>query len=123
MKKLFQELKQKLEQEKKSLEKELESFAKKDPSLKGDWDTIFPKYNNREGGSQAIEDSADEVEEYITMLPIEFSLETKLKDINLALEKIKAKKEYGKCEQCKKEIPEERLRIVPEAKTCLNCKI
>jgi len=114
-KKLVEELKAKLENEKVSLEKELESFAKKDDSPKGDWET---KYPNRENGT--MEEEADEVQEYGNMLPVEYSLELKLKNINSALEKIKDGT-YGFCEDCHEEIEEERLRACPEAKTCLKC--
>ena len=113
--KLIDELKEKLETEKLSLEKELESFAKKDDSPKGDWET---KYPNRENGN--MEEEADEVQEYGNMLPVEHSLELKLKDVDLALEKIK-NGTYGVCENCGKEIDKERLLACPEAKTCLKC--
>jgi RNA polymerase-binding transcription factor DksA len=114
-KKIIDELKERLDTEKKSLEKELESFAKKDDSPKGDWDT---KYPNRENGN--MEEEADEVQEYGNMLPVEYSLELKLKNINSALEKI-GKGGYGICEKCGKEIDEKRLQACPEAKTCLKC--
>jgi DnaK suppressor protein len=54
-------------------------------------------------------------------LPIEYSLELKLKDVNLALEKMK-KGTYGICEKCQKRIKEERLKIYPVVQYCLNCK-
>jgi DnaK suppressor protein len=114
-KKILEELKLKLKQAKQSLENQLRSFAKKDPNLKHDWDTKFPKFD---GGH--LEEAADEVEEYSSLLPVEFSLETKLKDINLALEKIK-KKKYGVCEKCGKIISQKRLNVSPEAKFCLKC--
>ena len=120
-KELIQKLKQKLEQEKEIIEKELERFAKKDEKLKGDWDTRFPKFDGGEVGGAALEKAADEVEEYEALLPIEYSLETKLQDINLALEKIE-KNKYGKCEKCQKEISEKRLEVYPEARFCLKCK-
>lgn len=114
------EVKEKLEKERKILEEQLQSFAKEDPHLKGDWDTRFPKHNGGIGG-QLLEDAADEVEEYVTRLPIEHNLELRLRDINLALEKID-KGNYGKCENCGKKIDEKRLAICPEAKFCLNCR-
>lgn len=119
-KKLISELKEKLEKEKVTIEKELERFAKRDDKLKGDWNTRFPHWDGDSGGS-ALERAADEVEEYSTLLPIEFSLETRLKNINLALEKIK-RGSYGKCEKCRKEISKERLRVQPEARNCDKCK-
>lgn len=119
-KKIIQKLKLKLEREKENLEKELESFAKKDLKLKGNWQAKFPKFDGGVG-SQRLEEAADEVEEYLTLLPIEARLELKLKAVNSALGKIK-KGKYGKCEKCKKEIPLARLKVYPEAKTCLKCK-
>jgi DnaK suppressor protein len=108
-------LKRKLEENKTSLEESLLHFAKKDNIKKDNWNTVFPKV---EGGG--IEERADEVEEYSSLLPVEHSLELKLKSVNEALEKIK-KGKYGICEQCKKEIPFNRLSITPEIKVCKNC--
>jgi RNA polymerase-binding transcription factor DksA len=112
--KLIDQLKEKLEISKDSLQKELENFAKKDNSPKGDWET---KYPNRENGTK--EEEADEVQEYGNLLPVEHSLELKLKNVNSALEKIH-NGNYGKCEKCGKEIEEERLNAVPEAKFCVE---
>ena len=109
-----------MEEEKINLEKELSSFAKKDPKLKGDWDSKFPRFE-KAGKGQKLEEAADEVEEYATRLPIEYSLELKLRDVNLALEKIK-KGEYGKCEKCGREIDKERLKAYPAARLCSNCQ-
>ena len=120
-KKLLNELKEKLEKEKITIEEELKGFAKKDEKLKGDWDTRFPKWDGSEAGGAALEKAADEVEEYSALLPIEYNLELKLKNIDLALEKIK-KGEYGTCEKCGKEISEKRLKVYPEARFCLKCK-
>jgi RNA polymerase-binding transcription factor DksA len=113
---LLEKFKQKLLKEKEVMERSLQSFAKKDEKLKGDWDTLFPEFN-----SGSLEEAADEVEEYESRLPIEHTLELRLKDINLALEKIK-QGNYGKCEKCGKEIPEERLKLLPEARTCTQCR-
>jgi DnaK suppressor protein len=119
-KKLLQELKQKLEKEGATIEEQLKRFAKKDKKLKGDWDTRFPHLGDETGGA-SLEKAADEVEEYEALLPVEYNLELKLKNINLALEKIK-KDKYGFCEKCGKKIAEQRLKIYPEARICLKCK-
>jgi len=119
-KKTLKELKEKLEKERISIEAELNNFADKDKRLKGDWDTRFPETNGGSGG-QVLEDAADQVEEYTNLLPVEYSLELRLKNINLALEKIK-RGEYGKCEKCGKEIEEKRLKIYPAAILCSNCQ-
>jgi len=114
--KKLQELKEKLDKEKSSLQKELETFATEDKNLKHNWDA---KYPNREDGDK--DDEADEAQEYDNMLSLEHSFESKLKDVNMALEKM-TKGEYGKCEKCGKEIEEARLDAVPEAKMCMKCK-
>jgi DnaK suppressor protein len=119
-KKLLLALKEILEKQKKALETLLESFAKKDKKTADDWDTRFPSWNG-EVGSGALEKAADQVEEYSTLLPIEHNLELKLRDINLALEKIK-KGKYGTCEKCGKKIDIKRLKISPEARFCKKCK-
>jgi len=119
-KKLLEELKNNLEKKRTELRDELGKFAQEDKEIKGDWDTKYPKANGGSGG-QILEDAADQVEEYVTLLPIEHNLEIRLQDINLALEKIK-KDKYGKCEGCKKNIPKERLKIYPEAKLCSKCQ-
>ncbi len=113
-KELIEELKGKLEKEKLSLEKELETFATKDENIKGNWDA-----KRINGEDTDMEEKADEVEEYDNLLSLEHSLELKLKDVNLAIEKIKDGT-YGKCEKCGKEIEKERLMAYPEAKLCIN---
>lgn len=116
-KKLLNELKTKLEAQKKSLEDELKSFATEDENLKHNWNA---KYPNRENGN--MEEEADEMQEYDNLVSVEHNLELKLRDVNLALEKISAKGGYGKCEKCGKKIEEKRLEAVPEAKLCMKCK-
>jgi DnaK suppressor protein len=114
---LLKQQEERLEEEKKKLTKELKFFAKKDPKLKGNWRTRFPFF----GLSRSHKDeSAEEIEEYENLLPVEHSLELRLKDIEDALEKIK-KGNYGQCEKCKKEIESKRLKVVPEARLCLKC--
>lgn len=110
-----QEIKEKLEREKAAIEKQLGTFADKDPKLKGDWDSRFPKFDGN------LEEAADEVEEYSSRLPVEFSLETRLRDVNLALEKLSLGK-YGQCDKCGKEIEKERLEAHTSALFCITCQ-
>ncbi len=114
-KKLIEGLKVKLESQRDSILKELTSFASEDPNLKHNWDTRYP---NREDGDK--DDEADEVQEYDNMLSLEHSLELKLKDVKMALEKIEEGK-YGVCEKCGKGIEKERLEVAPEARLCITC--
>lgn len=104
-----------LEKEKASLEKQLRTFAEKDPKLKGDWDTKFPKFD------ATMDDAADEVTEYDAKLPVEYSLEVRLRDVNLALDKL-AHGKYGICDNCQKKIEKERLEVYPAARLCLKCQ-
>lgn len=119
-KKTLKELEEKLEKQKQEIESQLQSFAKKDKNLKGDWDTTYPRTDSGTG-SQQLEDAADEVEQYSTLISIEHNLELRLVDIDKALEKIKSDK-YGKCEKCGKDIDEERLKVYPEAVLCSACQ-
>ncbi|MFH1180955.1 MAG: TraR/DksA C4-type zinc finger protein [bacterium] len=119
-KKILKEAKQKLGEEKIVLEKELEKFAQKDGKLKGDWDTRFPKFGGEESGGGQLEKAADEVEEYGNLLPVEHSMEIRLKNIDEALKKF-ADGSYGKCEKCGREISQDRLEVSPEAKNCRKC--
>ena len=115
-KELIETFKEKLENQKAALTKELDNFATEDKKLKNNWDA---KYPNRENGN--MEEEADEMQEYDNLLSLEHSLELKLKNVNSALEKIK-NNAYGVCEKCGKEIDEERLQACPEARVCLKCK-
>jgi len=116
MKKKFQEeLKRKLEKEKTKLEKTLSSFSSKSKTLPEDWKTRFPQFTEK------LEESCEEVEEYLSLLPVEYRLELKFLDVKRALEKIKKGKNYGLCERCGRPIERKRLVILPEAKHCKKC--
>jgi len=114
--KLFKELKKKLEDKKKRIEKELNEIAKKDPHMKGDYDTRFPDF----GAHQSSDENALEVAAYQNTLPIEYALELRLQKINKVLEKIE-KGTYGICEKCGGSISDKRLKILPEAVSCMKC--
>ena len=114
-KELLETLRLNLEKEKNNLQKQLESFAVEDKNVKGNWDT---KPKNAQDTD--MEEKADEMQEYDNLLSLEYSLELKLKDVNLALEKISADK-YGACEKCGKAIEEKRLMVCPEARLCMAC--
>lgn len=109
--------KKKLEEQKTLTEVQLSSFAKRDSDFSEDWETKYPDF----GAGGKLEEEISEEEKYMAELPVEHILELKLKDINLALEKIK-NGSYGICEVCQKEIPKERLELMPEARYCLECQ-
>jgi len=116
-KKFLEEMREKLEKEKRLLEEELESFTKKDPEVESNYKTIFPDYGKSIGDQ---DENTDEVEEYLVSLPVEHTLETQLKDVNRALERIRRGR-YGICTKCKKQITNERLLAFPAARTCVGC--
>ncbi len=117
MKKFIEEQKKKLEQEKIGLEKELKSFAKQDPHIKGNWKTKFPDFGVKTADPSEEE---DQTEEYEANLSVEYTLETRLKKISDALNRIK-KGTYGTCQKCRKKIIIKRLKAEPEAELCIKC--
>lgn len=112
-KQILLELKEKLLGEKALIQADLERIAKP-TSTKDEFNTKFNEIGSGE------DENASEIEEYTDNLALETNLEKQLKDIDDALEKIESGT-YGKCENCNTDIPIERLRAYPSAKTCLNC--
>jgi len=117
-KEFLEKVKETLEKEKEKIEKYLSQFARE--ISEDEWETIYPK-SDGSSGSALAEMQADEIEEYLNLLSLEDVLETKLKNINLALKKIE-EGTYGICENCKKEIEKDRLLLIPEARFCKKCK-
>jgi len=113
-KKTIEGLKSELLKEKEELERDLARIARPVDKKEGDYETSFVDI-----GSDR-EDNASEVEQYTDNLPVEITLEKKLKDVLDALERIE-KGTYGICENCNQEIDLERLRVNPSAKTCIKC--
>lgn len=110
----LQEMKTILIAKEKKLENELSRIASKNTRVKDDYKTRFPEYGNQ------IEDNAMEVSEYANNLPIEQRIELDLKAVKAALDKIEDGT-YGQCSNCQKMIEEKRLRVMPEATTCMSC--
>ncbi|HEX7586281.1 MAG TPA: TraR/DksA C4-type zinc finger protein [Patescibacteria group bacterium] len=108
------ELKAALLKEKETLEHDLSKIARPVDRAKGDYETSFTEIGNDR------EDNTSEVEQYADDLPVEITLEKKLKDILEALEEME-RGDYGICKNCNQEISLERLRANPAARTCINC--
>lgn len=75
-------------------------------------------------GSMAIKDSVDLASDDMATRRMEAISQidaNKLKAIEQALTRLKNGK-YGICASCGKKIPEERLRALPYALLCLDCK-
>ena len=86
-----------------------------------DFGSEFPDVGSEPGDEGIEEDVALKRELYERALPIEHALEERLQDVNHALDKID-NGEYGVCEKCKKKISSERLKVLPETRTCKDCK-
>ncbi|TSC51794.1 MAG: hypothetical protein CEO40_317, partial [Parcubacteria group bacterium LiPW_72] len=112
--KVLKELRKKLEQDEKELEKELKAIAVKDKKVKGDYDAKFPSFGSKP------DENAMEVTEYYDRLALHSTLEVDLLKINNALAKMKAGT-YGICERCARPINPKRLEAFPRAPVCLEC--
>lgn len=112
--KTIDEFKAKLLTKEGELEKKLNAIAVVDED--GKWE---PKYVDR-----AREDdvNANEVEDFTNEAGVVSLLAKDLEDVKIALDKIK-NGTYGKCEVCGVDIPVERLKAFPEARTCTKCKL
>lgn len=108
------ELKEALLKEKANLENDLGKIAKPVNRIAGDYETAFEDIGTDR------EDNASEVEQYTDDLPVEITLEKKLRDV---LEALKEMDEgtYGICKNCNQEISLERLKANPSARTCIKC--
>jgi len=113
-KKIQEELKAKLLEEKSKIEGELKNFASP-TEVPGDYKTKFNDIGTD------VDENASEVEEYADNLALENTLEKHLKDIDYALKRIE-EGTYGTCENCKEEIDIERLQAYSAARICIKCK-
>ena len=103
------EIKNKLLGEKENLQKQLLAYKKEDPLLSPD----------REQG-YSLEDSISQTEGHDRIVATRFELKARLADVENALKKMETGK-FGICENCGKDIEEERLIALPEAKECKFC--
>lgn len=109
------QIRQKLEESKSRIEKELSNFAQKQTADPGEFDASYPEYGDKD------DDNAKEVAEYTVNKPLEITLENELRDVNKSLERI-SKGTYGICKYCAKPIDENRLLARPTSSSCVSCK-
>ena len=96
------------------LEGELSTIGRKNPTEKGDWETLGTEI----GADKAEEgDVADSIEEFDNNNAVLNQLEVQLKEVKGAIERI-SEGTYGVCEVCGEEIEQDRLEANPSAKTC-----
>jgi len=112
-KEILEKIKKELLERKKQIENDLKSITQK---TGGDQASAkFPNIGNE------VDDNVLEIEEYSTNLATEKVLESALRDINNALDRIE-KGTYGICKYCGQEINEKRLMARPVASACVECK-
>jgi RNA polymerase-binding transcription factor DksA len=108
-------IKKELQNQKKEIEEGLSQVADKSSQGENNYKVRFPEYGRSD------DENADEVATFIDSLSMEKRLRESLEEISLALEKIE-KNKYGVCEICGKKISASRLKILPTARYCLECK-
>ncbi|MDQ5971186.1 MAG: hypothetical protein QG566_132 [Patescibacteria group bacterium] len=108
--------KNKLEEEKKNLEIELSSIAKKDDTT-GQWHAVPESQTAPEADEN---DMASRTEDFEERSAIVDTLGRRLKDIADAIQRMDENK-FGKCETCGDKIEEERLEVNPSARKCMIC--
>lgn len=110
----FIEQKTALEAERERLLKDLSTIAVHDVAT-GDWEAIPDPSELTESD---VIDEADAVENWNERRAIVAALEMTLHDVDHALSRI-ADGDYGNCEICSNPIEEERLEVLPTARTCV----
>lgn len=108
--------KQKLEEEKKLLEKELSTVGEKSKKNPEDW--IVTRSNMDTSRSDTSE-QADADEAFGENVSILHNLEVRYMNIKNALKRIE-EENYGMCSVCQKEIEEEKLEANPATSTCIS---
>lgn len=105
-----------LEDEKTRLERELGTMARRNPDAPEDWEVTQPDLNVMAAAKEEVADVQEELENAAST---EYNLESRLRDVNEALEKIRHGK-YGICAVDSEPIDEARLRANPAALTCVK---
>ncbi len=108
--------KAKLEAELKTLETELKSVGRKNPSNPADWEATQPDMNVMAADENEV---ADTIEEYEDNSAILKDLEVRYNEIKDALGRIEDGS-YGTCSVCGAPIEEGRLDANPAATTCMQ---
>jgi len=114
LKNFLASIKEDLLKQKQELKKQLEEIANKSARNQNGYEAKFPEYGDSE------DENADEVATFIDTLSLEDNLETSLNNVEAALKKIE-KGKYGLCEKCGQPIDIKRLKVLPQAKHCLDC--
>ena len=102
-------IKKQLEEKRQQLLEDLQDISDKNNRVK------FPDYGDK------TDDNVQEIGEYSTNLATDKVLESSLRDIEAALQRIEDGT-YGACKYCGEPIDEKRLLARPVASACIKCK-
>lgn len=116
MEKNYEKYTQKLTEEKKLLEEEMQTLGRKNPGNPKDWE---PVPSIMDASSADKNEMADLMEDFEEVSATQSELEKRLNEVDSALLKIKSGN-YGTCSVCGKEIEEKRLDANPAATTCIE---
>lgn len=108
--------KNKLEEEKKRLEAQLNEVAKRNPQVPGDWEPTPAEMDTRVSEQSEL---ADKFEQLENRSAVEIHLEERLNEVIAALERVK-NGTYGACTECGEKIDEKRMEANPSAATCVK---
>ena len=98
------------------LEEELKTVGTRNPDNPSDWEAVPAPLDVLASDSSERADSIEEFEENSGILR---ELEIQYNEVKAALERIE-NGTYGKCEDDGEEIPLERLKAFPAARTCIK---
>ncbi len=112
----LEELKKKLAEELNTLEAELKTVGRKNPSNPKDWEPVPSALDNEKSDPNDVADSIENYEENTAILK---ELEIRYNDVKSALKRIDSVT-FGACEICKESIEEKRLIANPAATTCVK---
>lgn len=111
----LEELRGTLGAERDALEEELAEHGRVQ-GQSGDWQG---NSSGLQGEESDPSNAADQIEELVTNVPLVEELETRHKEVVVALEKMGGDA-YGTCEVCKEPILFDRLEANPAARTCIK---
>lgn len=108
-----------LDAEFETLEQDLASVATPDTNdhVPGEY---APSMHHNADSSTMHDDASEEQNEYALNVDVTSTLEKRHHDVMSALQKIDDG-DYGVCESCGQDIPEDRLRANPSALLCMAC--
>ena len=106
--------KKKLLEEKKLVEQELSTVARRNPKNPKDWE---PVPSDRNGAPPDRDEATEKIESFEENTAIVRQLESRLGEVTAALERI-TNGSYGNCPACGKEIETARLEANSAAATC-----